>query len=237
MVDPVSIPDAARILKLSPDRVRALAVHGQLSAAKLGDRWFVERAAVERRRKEGAHEGRRFSPRNAWALITLASDQAVEGLDASVRSRLKRALSLEGLEKLRPRLSRRAEISSFRAHPGEVAHLVRDPRLVRSGISAAGDYEFGLISGREADGYLQESKLKKFVADHALEPSGLEGNVRLRLVPKESWGFLERGKAAPIAAVALDLAEDADPRSAKAGRQALREIDRRLRRDRKRLKA
>lgn len=225
MVDPVSIPDAARILKLSPDRVRALAVHGQLSAAKLGDRWFVERASVERRRREGAHEGRRFSPRNAWTLISLASDRPVEGIDPSVRSRLKRALSLEGLEKLGPRLARRAEVASFRAHPGEIAHLLRDPRLVRSGISAAGDYEFGLVSGREADGYLQERQLKKFIADHALEPAGLEGNVHLRLIPKESWGFLAGEQVAPIAAVALDLAEDADPRSAKAGRQVLREVD------------
>jgi hypothetical protein len=146
---------------------------------------------------------------------------------------LKRALSLQGLEKLRPRLARRAESASFRAHPGEVAYLLKDPRLVRSGISAAGDYELGLVSGREADGYLQEGQLKKFVADHALEPAGLEGNVRLRLIPKESWGFLEGEQVAPVAAVALDLAEDADPRSAKAGRQALREVDGRLRRDHK----
>jgi hypothetical protein len=194
----------------------------------------VERAAIERRRREGAHEGRRFSPRNAWALIALASDRAVEELDPSVRSRLKRALSLEGLEKLSPRLVRRAEVASFRAHPGEVAHLLRDPRLARSGISAAGDYGFDLVSGREADGYIQKGQLRKFVADHALEPAGLEGNVQLRLVPKESWGFLKGEQVAPIAAVALDLAEDLDPRSAKAGRKVLRGIDSRLRRDRRR---
>jgi len=209
-----------------------MAAHGQLAATKLGDRWFVERAAVERRRKEGAHEGRRFSPRNAWALLLLASGQVAEGIDPSVRSRLKRALSLEGLEKLRPRLAQRSEVTSFRAHPGEVAHLLKDPGLVRSGISAAGDYELGLVSGREADGYLQKSKLKKFVADHALEPVRLEGNVRLRLMSNETWRFLKGKAVAPIAAVALDLAEDVDPRSAKAGRRVLREIDGRLRKAR-----
>jgi hypothetical protein len=226
MVDPVSIPDAARILKLSPDRVRALAVHGQLSAAKLGDRWFVERAVVERRRKEGAHAGRRFSPRNAWALIALVSGKKVEGIDPSVRSRLKRALALEGFGKLSPRLSQRAEVLSFRAHPGEISHLLEDPELVRSGISAAGHYDLDLVSGREADGYLAKSKLKKFVARHALEPAGLEGNVRLRLVPDEAWSFLEGEPFAPEAAVALDLIGESDPRSAEAGRQILRAIDR-----------
>ena len=230
MIDPVPIAEAAAALKLSPARVRAMAAQGRLSATKLGDRWFVERAAVERRRKEGGHAGRRFSPRNAWALISLASDQAVEGLDPSVRSRLKRALLLEGLEKLSPRLGRRAEVFSFKAHPGEVAHLLKDPRLVRSAISAAGDYELGLVSGQEADGYLRRGQLKKFVADHALEPAGLEGNVHLRLIATEAWEFLEGRQPAPIAAVALDLAEDADPRSAKAGHQALRKLDRHLRR-------
>jgi hypothetical protein len=67
-----------------------------------------------------------------------------------------------------------------------------------------------------------------------LEPAGLEGNVQLRLVPKESWGFLKGEEVAPIAAVALDLAEDPDPRSAKAGCKALRKVDGRLRRDRRR---
>ncbi|MGB7587290.1 MAG: hypothetical protein WBM00_01125 [Solirubrobacterales bacterium] len=102
--------------------------------------------------------------------------------------------------------------------------------LVHSGISAAGFYKFGLVSGREADGYLARNKLKKFVASHALEPAGLDGNVRLRLVPNEAWPFLKREPIAPEAAVALDLAEESDPRSAEAGQRILRDvIDRRSR--------
>lgn len=230
MVDPIPLSKAAQSLELSPGRVRAMAVHGQLSAAKIGDRWFVERAAVERRRREGSHDGRRFSPQNAWALMLLASGEEVEGIDPSVRSRLKRALAFEGLAKLRPRLAYRAEVLSFRAHPGEISHLLKDPALVPSGISAAGQYEFGLVSGREVDGYLSKGKLKKFVASHALEPAGLRGNVQLRLVPKEAWRFLQGRPAAPRAVVALDLAEEHDPRSAMAGQQALRQIDAHYRR-------
>jgi hypothetical protein len=210
-----------------------MAVNGQLSAAKLGDRWFVERSAVARRRIEGSHGGRRFSPRNAWALIALASGQDMDGVDPSVRSRLKRALSLEGFEKLRPRLARRAEALSFKAHLGEVPYLLEDPELVRSGISVVGDYKFGLVSGREVDGYLPKNKLKKFVASHALEPAGIEGNVRLRLVPKEAWQFLQGKRVAPRVAVALDLAEELDPRSVEAGRRVLREIDDHLRQARR----
>jgi hypothetical protein len=203
-----------------------MAVHGQLASAKLGDRWFVERAAVERRRRNGAYEGRRFSPRNAWALLLLASNEEVAEIDPSVRSRLKRALAWEGLAKLAPRLVQRAEVVSFRAHPGEVAHLLEDPALLRSGISAAGDQGFDLVSGREADGYLEAHQLAAFVARHALEPAGIQGNVRLRIVPEGIGPLLEGRDVAPRAAVALDLAEELDPRSAQAGAKALRGLER-----------
>lgn len=203
-----------------------MAVSGRLPAAKIGDRWLIERAAVERRRSKGAVPGRPFAPHNAWALLLLASAQDVDGLDPSVRSRLRRALELEGLEKLAPRLKGRAEVQRFGAHPGEVSYILEDPDLLRSGISAAGAHGFDLVSGRELDGYLRASKLKRFAKSHALAPSGLEGNVCLRLVPEEAWRLLKGAPIAPIAAVALDLAEDSDPRSGKAGRDALRKLDR-----------
>jgi excisionase family DNA binding protein len=227
MVDPISIPEAAQVLGLSSARVRAMAVHGQLSASKVGDRWLVERAAVEQRRHQKASAGRPLAPHNAWALLLLASGEEVKAIDPSVRSRLRRALAVEGLEKLAPRLARRAEVRSFRAHPGEISYLLEDPDLVRSGVSAAGAHDFGLVSGQEIDGYLQKSKLKKFAARHALSPAGLEGNVRLRLVPDKAWRFLQSESIAPIAAVAVDLAEDPDPRSSQAGRAALHDLDHR----------
>jgi excisionase family DNA binding protein len=234
MVDPISIPEAANVLGLSSSRVRALVVRGQLPAAKVGGRWLVERAAVEARRRRKAPGGRPFAPHNAWALLLLASGKDVEGIDPVVRSRLRRALALEGLEKLGPRLVRRAEVRFFIAHPGEISYLLDDPDLVRSGISAAGAHGFDLVSGQEADGYLRAGALKKFAASHALSPAGPEGNVYLRLVPSEAWHCLAGERVAPVAAVALDLAEDPDSRSARAGRAALRDLDRH--RDSKRAK-
>lgn len=226
MVDPISISEAAHALKLSPARVRAMASGGQLSASKIADRWLVERGAVEQRKRRGAHEGRRFAPRNAWALLLLASDEAVEGIDPSVRSRLRRALALEGLMALAPRLAHRAQVSLYRAHPGEIRHLINDPALMRSGISAAASHDIGLVSGREADGYLPEAELKRFIKEHALSPAGPDGNVRLRVVPDEAWAILGGRSVAPEAAVALDLAEESDPRSAQAGAEILRKLDR-----------
>lgn len=229
MVDPISISEAAHVLELSPARVRAMASRGQLSASKIADRWLVERESVEQRKRRGAHEGRRFAPQNAWALLMLASDEAVEEIDPGVRSRLRRALALEGLEALAPRLDRRADVSLYRAHPGEIRHLIDDPALMRSGISAAGSHEIGLVSGREADGYLPEAELSRFIKEHALSPAGHDGNVRLRVVPDAAWGGLKGRPVAPEAAVALDLMEESDPRSAKAGADVLKKLDRRHR--------
>lgn len=226
MNEQIAVPEAASILGLSPGRVRALVAQGQLSASKLGGRWLVERAAVEARKRQEVSDGRPFAPHNAWVLLLLASDESVEGVDPSVRSRLRRALRLESLEKLGPRLFRRAEIRFLDAHPGEIAHLLEDPELVRSGVSAAAEHGLDLVSGQEADGYLRADALEKFASSHALSPAGSAGNVRLRLVPGESWRFLAGRPVAPLAAVALDLSEDPDSRSARAGHKALRDLDR-----------
>jgi excisionase family DNA binding protein len=226
MPDLLSVPEAARVLGLSQDRVRAMAAHGQLAASKIGDRWLIERGAVEERSAKRVPAGRPFAPHNAWALLLLASGVDVKGLDPSVRSRLRRALAVEGLENLAPRLKSRANPQYFDAHAGEISYLLEDPLLVRSGVSAAGAHGLDLVSGREVDSYLSARKLEKVVANHALAPAGQEGNVRLRLVPNHVWRLMPKAQIAPIAAVALDLFEDRDPRSASVGRAALKDLDR-----------
>lgn len=225
MVDPVSVPEAAIALHVSSGRVRAMAAQGRLPASKIGGRWLIEKAAVEERLRQSPAGGRPLEPHNAWALVLLASQQDVGEIDPSVRSRLRRALANDGMNKLASRLARRAEVRMFSAHPGEVQYVVDDPSLIRSGISAAGAYGFDLASGAESDGYLRAGELSNFVSNHALTPVGPDGNVTLRLVPERSWRFLDGLDIAPVAAVALDLAEDPDPRLAKAGRIALGDID------------
>lgn len=195
---------------------------GRLPARKVGGRWLIERAEVERRRRRKPLKGRPFAAHNAWALLILASGKDPVGVDPSVRSRMRRALSLEGLEELGPRLERRGESHYFEAHRGEIPYIVEDPRFVASGASAAGAHGLQLVSGAEADGYVRAEALEDFAADHALQPAAHGSNLRLRTVQGRAWRFLEGAKVAPIAAVALDLAEDPDPRSAEVGLTALK---------------
>jgi len=229
MIDPISISEAARSLGLSAARVRAMASRGQLPAEKIGDRWLVERRAVEQRRRREAPRGRRFTPQNAWALLALASDEKAPRIDPSVRSRLRRALALEGLATLAPRLRDRSRDSKYRAHSGEIPYVLEDEALVPSGISAAASLNLGLLASREADGYIAKSQLQRFMDEHALSPGGVDGNVRLRVVPDEAWQNLAGRSIAPRAAVALDLADEPDARSRAAGKKLIRQIDRQCR--------
>lgn len=224
MIDPVSIPEAASALELSAGRVHAMVVNGQLPAARVGGRWLIERREVDRRRRQRPLKGRPFATHNAWILLRLASGEDPKGIDPSVRSRMRRALSLEGLEELGPRLARRSESRYFGAHRGEIDYIVKDARFVASGISAAGAHGLDLVSGSEADGYIRASAVKGFAADHALQPATGGANLHLRMVPDRAWRFLEDARVAPIAAVALDLAEDPDPRSAEIGLEALADL-------------
>ncbi|HEX3737886.1 MAG TPA: helix-turn-helix domain-containing protein [Solirubrobacterales bacterium] len=228
MAELISVPEAAEALELSPARVRLLAANGDLPAVKVGGRWLVERRGLEHRRRRGSAGGRPFAPRNAWAVLGLASGGEVADIEPVVRSRLRRALSLEGLGALAPRLERRAAMSRYSAHRGEIAHVLADDRLVATGISAVGAVGLDLVSGGEVDGYIRASVSDDFVEEHALSRAGEgEENVTLRVVPDEAWAdFLDGEPYAPKAAVALDLVEDADPRSRAAGRDLIRRLDR-----------
>jgi hypothetical protein len=223
----ISVPDAADALGLSPARVRLLAANGGLPAQKIGGRWLVERSGVEKRRSRGSAGGRPFAPRNAWAVLGLASGDEVAGVGPVVRSRLRRALASEGLGSLALRLERRAEIHRYSGHPGEIRHVLADKSLVASGVSAAQEIGLDLMSGNEADGYISDSEVDGFVKRHVLFPAAaVEANVVLRVVPDDVWAeFLKDRPHAPEAAIALDLAEDADSRSRAAGEKLLRRLD------------
>ena len=107
--------------------------------------------------------------------------------------------------------------------------MLEDKALVPSGISAAGSMKIGLLANREADGYIAQSQLQGFIDEHALSPGEVDGNVRLRVVTDDVWQDLVGRPVAPPAAVALDLADEPDPRSEAAGKKLVSQVDRRYR--------
>lgn len=225
----LSVAQAAEELGLHESRVRALASRGDLRARKIGSRWLVDVASVRARRQAGASVGRPFSPRVAWAYLLLLSGESVPWLDAATRSRLGARLRREPVARVMPRLRRRAEVRHYRAASSALSLIESAADFVRSGVSAAGDYGAALSTRDQLDGYLGGSRIRKIAYQAALEAvDPREANVILR-VP--GWPVALHGRAlAPAGAVAADLLESADQRTARAGN----ELAERLRADRSR---
>jgi len=222
MEELISVPEAAEELHLDPSRVRALAGAGLLPAVKIGGRWAIERQALAQRGP--GRPGRPFVPQNAWALLFLASGIEVDWLGQSVHWRMREALSRHRLEDLLPRLRLRAELRRYRVHPGELGYLLDSPSLVLSGANAARSHKLRLVSANEVDAYVRDRDLGGLEDEHSLAPAGLKSsNVAFRIVPDEAWQ-LDGQRYAPLAAVAVDLAEDPNPRARRSAEFAFRRL-------------
>ncbi len=226
----LSVHEAAKELGLDPSRVRALVSSRVIPGVKVGNRWAIDSAEIARRRRNERSPGRPFEPGNAWGILFLASNEEAPWLASSVRWRLEQGLAFRGLAGLCPRLTRRAEMQRFHVHPGELHRLRARDELARSGISAAGGYDLGLVPGEEFDAYIRSGLVKRVQREHALEPAAIgEGNVVLRVVPDSAWHLDsddQHDHVAPLAAVAVDLADDPDSRSSRVGNNIIKKLDR-----------
>lgn len=95
---------------------------------------------------------------------------------------------------------------------------------MRSGASAARDVGIDLVASDYLDAYIPPSRFDRLVRRYRLRPSR-EPNVILRRLPDLAFGWESRA-VAPAAAVAIDLAEEPDPRSQEAADRALRRYER-----------
>lgn len=224
--DLLATSDAARQLGVHPSRVRALLVSGELAGFKLGERWVVEADGIRRRLAGSTAPGRSLEPANAWAALFLASGESVDRLTPDTRWRLRRLLDRQGLVGLSARLRRRARLERYQAHPGVLGQLSQRPEVVHTGISAAAAHGLDLAAGNELDAYVSSQAHSALIDSYALEPAGAGGNVSLRIPAADLWPFADGQVLAPLAAVALDLSEEADSRSARVGRDALVALDR-----------
>jgi excisionase family DNA binding protein len=216
----LSPAEAADLLGLSPRRVYALVGEGRLRAERVGGRILVNRDSVEARASGAAANGRPFSARRGWALLLLAAGLEPAGLEPDARSKLRRVLRKRDLWAMRARFGPRAERRVLRAHASDLARIAADPAVVRSGASAAADAGLPLVAPEAPlDVYVDAATAKRLVERYQLSPSP-RGNVRLQVVPDEVRAWLT-GPVAPWPAVALDLAEDGDPRSRDVARTAL----------------
>ena len=223
----LSVAEAAEQLGVSPRRVRALLEHGRLEGRQVGGRWLLPSDQVESRRAAAPAPGRPLSQAAAWRVIAVLanSDEGLKDLSPPARSRARaRAAELrlrhpsEIARSWQSALSSRARASDFYAHPSVLMALLDDPRVVRSGISAAHDHGADLMVMSGAEGYVRARDVHGLVDAYALNPElGVYANVRLHVVEDEAGSWLFRRPVAPAAVVAADLVERNNPRDRAAG--------------------
>ena len=223
----LSVAEAAQCLQVSPRRVRALLEDGRLEGRQVAGRWLLSSRNVERRQQIAPQAGRPLSRASAWRVLAVVAhaDDALGELAAPMRSRARaRAAELRRCQPADiPRhwqlvLGSRARITEFYAHPSVLKDLLDDPKIVRSGISAAHDHGADLMVVGGAEGYIRSRDLPQLQARYALNPdSGAHANVRLHVVEGDEASWLFSQRVAPAAVVAADLVERETPRDRAAG--------------------
>jgi len=213
------VSDAAAELGVSQRRVRQMLASGELQGDRVGRSWILSAEEVERASRRGVDAGRRWNAASAWAVLCLAAGDEVE-LSPVERSRAKQRLA-GGLESLIGRLSSRAHLKHFYAHPGVLDYLADAPAVVRGGVSAAAEYDAGLMVVGEFEGYVRDGDLDELISRFALDESADRHNVSLRIVPDHAWPFAAGQAIASMPVVAVDLLEADDPRARRAGAELL----------------
>jgi hypothetical protein len=194
----VGVPEAARMISVSPVRVRQLIASGQLRARQVGGRWLVDVESLP----SAPRRGRPMSQRIAWALAELGDDRRAPWVSAGEISRL-RAQRGRLVDNPEPELLLRSWLAA-RAHRHVLSApnpqgLREDPRIVLSGIS---DPRSRMSAGAEVEAYVHDDDLQAVRADHLLVPSsGARANVVLHAAP------LMPEAPVPVLLLAADLAE------------------------------
>ena len=244
----LSVAEAATLLGRDRTRVYALLRSGDLVAGPDGDDGAgpvrILRASVERWLVAGGSRGAPLSPRNAWALLGLASGdqpfserclgllERAEELSRT-RARLGRG---ESLIDLAPRLRRRATLLVRHLPRGLRGALERDAALVRTGVSAGAAYGWDDLVGAQnlswrLDAYLPQQafaalqeQLNRLDVDVPADDDGEMAEPVLLRVVDEPWPFPPNYPVAPQPLAALDLLDYPDQVARGIGREVLNEL-------------
>jgi excisionase family DNA binding protein len=218
----ISVADAAARLGVNSSRVRAMIQHGLLDAQKVGHRWLVDPASVERRSRSQVHSGGPLSAESAWAVILMKAGDSGSWLSPWGRSRAKRRLSGARIDDFGSQLGRRAELHRLRAHPSDLPRIAAEPGIVLGGLSAAAAHDINVSAPAVVEAYIHSKKLPPVLRRYRLQRSS-DPNVLLHVVHGR-WPFAPSERVVPAIVAAVDLLDADDPRSRRAGQELLRRL-------------
>lgn len=228
----ITTGEASRRLGVSAQRLRQLITSGDIHAEHHGHVWAVDPRSVndyDRRRRPTA--GRSLSPTMAWAAMLSEFGTAID-------DDLALAFDLHGTErsrlaKLRERqpgdwrwlAHRRATTERFNTFDAFLNRIASRDDVVRTGVSALSDHDVDLIAHeRHLDVYVLTSVASELTDTMRLEPRAT-GNLTLRAVPDlDEADFIMGRDVMPRSVVAVDLLDDSDERTARAGTDLIQTI-------------
>lgn len=218
----LGVSSAASELGVSARRVRQMLSDGVLAGQRVGGVWVVDEHAVRVAAGARRPAHRPWSAASAWAVLGLACGTEPDG-SATARRRARERYA-RGLSELLDQLRERAEFHRYYAHPAAVPRIADRPGVVRTGASAAPEHRVGLAGAGPLDAYVRASELEPLLEEVPMEEGGETFNVRLRAVQDACWPFLPGAAAAPLAVVAVDLAESSNARERRLGVELLERL-------------
>lgn len=216
--------EAGARLGITQTSVRQLVASGQLTVVgKAGRALLLDRSSVERRAAAGSRRGRVWTPKVAWAALTMLSGGNPGWISASEKSRLRSRLHGRTAEDVAVLARNKDRVFRYRASADGLS-LLHD-RLIPGGVSALRSEDiaarFGLTGGSGlVEGYVMEGDAEQLAVAFGMVEDP-EGNVIVREVEVVEPFAEDR---APLAAVAVDLMGSLSTRERSAGRRVLMEL-------------
>ena len=230
----ITTTEAAKRLTVSTQRLRQLIIANEIHAERHGRMWAIDPASVEeygRQRRTTA--GRSLSTRMVWAALlsdlgTDIGEQMIHafGLGRTELAQL-RALRERDANEWRWLARRRASVQRFETFDAYLDRVEHHDGVLRTGMSALTDHAVDLVAHRRTlDVYASASTAAALIDAMRLAPAST-GNLTIRSIDDfGASGFVLDRDVMPRAVVAVDLLDDADTRTSRAGSDLIEAITR-----------
>jgi hypothetical protein len=215
MDDVMGTADAARRLRVSPQRVRALWHEGALSGQIVANRLLLDRASVLDLAERDRPATRPLSARNAWTLLLMLAGEPSPWASASELSRLRRLVSTRDEAALAVLVRARARTVRLDGVAGAGAYVLRHEHVVPAGVTLAHRWTDLVVEG-ETEVYVAGSLAPELADRLRLWPEP-RGPIMVHAVPDDLGALLHGRAEMPASVVAVDLLDSGDPRSHLAG--------------------
>ena len=230
----ITVKDAAVRLAVSEQRVRRLLGDGDILAERHGHVWAVDPASLDDyRRRRRPTAGRGLSPRIAWAALlsefgTAIGDELIEtfALRRAERDRLARLRNRDP-NQWRWLALRRATTERFATFDAYLQQISQMDNVVRTGLSAVNEYGIDLaVHTSTLDVYIDAKTAADVTTKLRLKPTSV-GNLTLRIVnglTQHDGAYVLNRDVMPPAVVGVDLLDDADVRTGRAGTELITRV-------------